>query len=208
MGITLYHAIRSANSERVLLALFEKRLRYQHVILSLERRDQKAPDFLKLNPYGKVPVLVDDGKVLFESLIINDYLDERYPSPALWPSDPYLRGRGRVLTDYAVNYLQEDYWPLRVEMRKDAARRDYSIVDSKRKILAGLLGYLEDAIQESPFLIGAFSLADLNVWPRLSRLEAYGVLPNASLPRLSAWLGRMKQRPSVQSLGPPSEGGR
>ena len=74
MAIKLYDAVPSSNSDRVKIALHEKGLDYQRVTLSLAKKDQKRPEFLKLNPYGKVPVIVDDGQVLFESCIINEYL--------------------------------------------------------------------------------------------------------------------------------------
>jgi glutathione S-transferase len=200
MALTLYDAMPSANSERVWMVLFEKDLPYERVTVNLRRKEQKEPEFLALNPYGKVPVLVDDGKVLFESCIINEYLEEKYPRTPLWPADPYLRGRGRVLVDYALQYLQEPYWPLRVEMWKEAGKRDASIVDRQRKTLRELVRYFDDALAEHPFLIGDFSLADINVWPRFYRLEEYGVLPDPTLVRVNRWLERMKQRPSVRFI--------
>ena len=104
MAMTLYHDIPSSNSDRVKIALAEKNLSWDSVRIRLANREQKKPEFLKLNPYGKIPVLVEDGNVLFESCIINEYLEEKYPDPPLMPKDPYLRGRGRVLVDYALNY--------------------------------------------------------------------------------------------------------
>ena len=94
MAITLYDAVPSSNSDRTKIALHEKGLAYDRVTLDLAKKDQKRPEFLKLNPYGKVPVINDAGKILFESCIINEYLDEKYPNPPLMPKDPYLRGRG------------------------------------------------------------------------------------------------------------------
>src|SRR5215470_655257 len=92
MAITLYDAVPSSNSDRSKIVLQEKGLPYKRVTLNLANKDQKRPEFLKLNPYGKVPVLDDDGKILFESCIINEYLDEKYPNPPFMPRDPYLRG--------------------------------------------------------------------------------------------------------------------
>ena len=107
MTIRLYDAVPSSNSDRVKIALHEKGLPYERTTLVLANKDQKRPEFLKLNPYGKVPVIDDGGRILFESCIINEYLDETYPEPPLMPKDPYLRGRGRVLIDYALNYMHE-----------------------------------------------------------------------------------------------------
>ena len=124
MAIRLYDAVPSSNSDRVKIALHEKGLAYERTTLVLANKDQKRPEFLKLNPYGKVPVIDDGGKILFESCIINEYLEETYPNPPLMPKDPYLRGRGRVLIDYALNYMHEPYWALRGEMLKPEAQRD------------------------------------------------------------------------------------
>jgi glutathione S-transferase len=200
MALTLYDAMPSANSERVKIALHEKGLAYERVTLVLARKDQKKPEFLKLNPYGKVPVLDDGGKVLFESCIINEYLDERYPDPPLMPKDPWLRGRARVLVDYALNHIHEPYWTLRAEMMKGPHERDAALVEDRRAWLRGRLGYLEEALGDQPYFVGAFSLADIDVWPRFSRMESYGVLPAPPLPRLGEWLRRMKERPSVRSV--------
>lgn len=200
MPITLYHDVPSSNCDRVKIALAEKGLNWDGIRVRLANREQKRPEFLKLNPYGKIPVIVDDGKVLFESCIINEYLDEKYPSPPLMPTDPYLRGRGRVLIDYALNYAHAPYWDLRGEMRKPAAERDQKIIDEKRASLRELLQYLETALGDRAFFLGEFSLTDIAILPRLLRAETYGALPAPSLPRLGAWLERMKARPSVQAI--------
>ena len=200
MAITLYDAVPSSNSDRVKIALHEKGLPYQRVTLNLAKKDQKRPEFLKLNPYGKVPVIDDDGRILFESCIINEYLEEKYPNPPLMPKDPYLRGRGRVLVDYALNYIHEPYWALRGEMLKPEAERNAAVVDEKRQRLRELLPYLEDALGDKNYFLGEFSLTDIAMIPRFLRMETYGALPAPSLPRLEAWLKRMKERPSVRAI--------
>jgi len=200
MAIKLYDAVPSSNSDRVKIALHEKGLPYERVTLNLAKKDQKRPEFLKLNPYGKVPVIDEDGKVLFESCIINEYLDEKYPNPPLMPKDPYLRGRGRVLVDYALNYAHEPYWDLRGEMRKAEAERDTGTVEEKRQQLRILLEYLEAALGDKAFFLGDLSLTDIAIVPRMLRAESYGALPALSLPRLNSWLERMKQRPSVKAI--------
>jgi glutathione S-transferase len=200
MAITLYDAVPSSNSDRVKIALHEKGLPYKRVTLNLANKDQKRPQFLKLNPYGKVPVIDDGGKVLFESCIINEYLDEQYPNPPLMPKDPYLRGRGRVLVDYALNYTHEPYWALRGEMLKKESERNEPLMAEKRQILRDLLQYLESTLGDRPYFLGEISLTDIAVLPRFLRMESYGALPSPSLPRLGVWLQRMKERPSVKAL--------
>jgi len=200
VAIKLYDAVPSSNSDRVKVALHEKGLAYDRVTLNLAKKEQKRPEFLKLNPYGKVPVIDDDGKVLFESCIINEYLDEKYPSPSLMPKDPYLRGRGRVLVDYALNYLHEPYWALRAEIMKKESERNTPVMEEKRQALRTLLQYLENALGEKSYFLGEISLTDIDVLPRFLRMESYGALPAPSLPRLNAWLQRMKERPSVKPI--------
>lgn len=200
MALTLYHDVPSSNSDRVKIALAEKGLNWEGVRVRLAQREQKKPEFLRLNPYGKIPVLAEDGKVLFESCIINEYLDEKYPDPPLMPKDPYLRGRGRVLVDYALNFMHEPYWALRGEMRKPEAERDTKIAADSRRRLAELLPYLETALGDRPYFLGELSLTDIAIIPRFLRMEEYGGLDPATSPRLAAWLARMKERPSVKAI--------
>lgn len=200
MAITLYDAVPSSNSDRSKIVLHEKGLAYDRVTLDLAKKDQKRPDFLKLNPYGKVPVINDAGKILFESCIINEYLDEQYPNPPLMPKDPYLRGRGRVLVDYGLNYIHEPYWALRGEMLKKEPERNAAVVEEKRQALRRLLQYLEEALGDKPYFLGELSLTDIDLLPRFLRMESYGALPTASLPGISACLQRMKERPSVKAI--------
>ena len=200
MSIKLYDAVPSSNSDRVKIVLHEKGLPYERATLVLAKKDQKRPEFLTLNPYGKVPVIDDGGQILFESCIINEYLDEKYPIPSLMPRDPYLRGRGRVLVDYALNYMHEPYWALRGEMLKPANERNPALVEEKHLSLRDLLQYLEADLGDKPYLLGELSLADIAIVPRALRMEAYGALPAPSLPRLNAWLERMKARQSVQQI--------
>jgi glutathione S-transferase len=200
MAIKLYDAVPSSNSDRVKIALHEKGLPYDRETLVLARKDQKRPEFLKLNPYGKVPVIDDGGRVLFESCIINEYLEEKYPTPSLMPKDPYLRGRGRVLVDYALNYMHEPYWALRGEMLQAVSERNAAVIEEKHRSLRDLMQYLEADLGDKPYFLGELSLTDIAIVPRALRMETYGALPASSLPRLNAWLERMKARPSVRQI--------
>jgi glutathione S-transferase len=92
--LILHHAWASTCSQKVRLCLAEKGLDYEGRVLNLRRFDQVSPEFLALNPDGYVPVLMDGDVVLTESTVINDYLEDRYPTPPLRPADP--AGRARV----------------------------------------------------------------------------------------------------------------
>ena len=198
MAIKLYDAIPSSNSDRVKILLHEKGLAYERVTLDLKKMEQKRPEFLKLNPYGKVPVIDDNGKILFESCIINEYLDEQYPNPPFMPKDPYMRGRARVLTDYGINHLQEPYTPLRLEMLKKVEERDRSVIDGAVNAIFARLQYLESALGDKPYLVGDISLVDIAIVTRFLRLHQWRIFPAPALPNLSAWFDRMVARPSVK----------
>ena len=201
MPIKLYHDVPSTNCDRVKIALKEKNLAWEGIWVKLGKLEQKSPEHLQRNPYGKIPVIDDDGKILFESCIINEYLDEKYPNPPLQPKDPYQRARGRILVDYFLNYLHEPYWALRGEMiKKNEAERDQKIVAATRKEVAARLQYLEEALGDKAFFLGDYGLTDIAMLPRFPRMEQYGVLPSPSLPKLAAWFERMKQRPAVQTV--------
>lgn len=198
--IKLYDFASSPNCQRVIVVLEEKNLPYEKVPVDLKKMEQKKPDFLKLNPYGKVPVIIDGSTVLYESLIINDYLEEKYPETPLLPKDPGKRAKARILLDYGMNHLDPPYQKIRKEMMKDEKERDQQAIEAARKELRHLLGRLERDLGDQEYLAGEFSLVDAALIPRFARLAGMSVLPDASLPKLGQWIERMKKRPSVQKI--------
>ena len=198
--IKLYDFKSSPNCQRVKVVLAEKNLPYEIVPVDLTKKEQKAPEYLKMNPYGKVPVLADDSTVLYESLIINEYLEEKYPSPALMPKDPSKKAKARILTDYGMAHFDSPYQKLRMELMKDAKEQSQPIIKGAKAELKKLLQRFEDELGDQQFLLGDFSLVDANLIPRFSRLEGFGVLPDPALPRLAKYIERMKARPSVKAL--------
>jgi len=87
------------------LALEEKDLAWESELLNLQRGDQHQPAYLKLNPNAVVPTLVHDGRVLIESTLIIEYLDEAFPGTALMPAEPYLRAQARLFMKKIDDYL-------------------------------------------------------------------------------------------------------
>ena len=198
--IKLYDFASSPNCQRVKVVLEEKKLPYETVRVDLRKGEQKKADYLKLNPYGKVPVIIDGGTVLYESCIINEYLEDKYPQPPLMPKDPAKKAKARILTDYGMNHLDGPYQKLRMEKMKDEKERNQETIDNATKELKNLLQRFEREIGDQSYLVGDFSLLDADLIPRFLRLEGFGVLPDPSLPRLSAYLKRMKERPSVKVI--------
>ena len=200
MMIKLYDFKSSPNCQRVKVVLAEKNLAYDTVPIDLRKQEQKTPEYLKLNPYGKVPVLIDDSTVLYESLIINEYLNEKYPDPPLMPKDPAGKAKARILIDYGMAHFDSAYQKLRVELMKDPKEQSQPVIDGAKSDLKKLLQRFEDEIGERPYLMGDFSLVDADLIPRFTRLEGFGVLPDPSLPRLGKYMERMKARPSVKAI--------
>jgi glutathione S-transferase len=94
--LVLHHAWRSSASRRVRLCLAEKGLKFESVLIDLAKMEHHTPEYLKLNPNGVIPLLVlSDGRSLYESGTICEYLDETWPEPSLRPDDPYERAEMR-----------------------------------------------------------------------------------------------------------------
>lgn len=198
--ITLYDFKSSPNCQRVKIVLAEKNLPYEIVPIDLQKKEQKTPEYLKINPYGKVPALTDDSTMLYESLIINEYLDEKYPNPPLMPKDPAKRAKARILVDYGMGHFDSAYQKLRMELMKDAKEQSQPIIDGAKADLKKLLQRFEDELGSQEYLLGDFSLVDADLLPRFTRLEGFKVLPDPSMPRLAKYMERVKARPSVRAI--------
>ena len=198
--IKLYDFKSSPNCQRVKVVLAEKNLPYEIVPIDLRAQEQKTPDYLKMNPYGKVPVLTDDATVLYESCVINEYLEEKYPNPPLMPKEPGQKAKARILIDYGMSHFDGPYQKLRMELMKAQKDQNPQVIDGAKSELRKLLQRLENEIDDQQYLMGDFSLVDADLLPRFTRLEGFGVLPDPSLPRLGKYLERMKARPSVKAI--------
>lgn len=198
--IKLYDFKSSPNCQRVKVVLAEKNLTHEIVPIDLRKQEQKTPEYLKMNPYGKVPVLTDDDTVLYESCVINEYLEEKYPNPPLLPKDPGKKAKARILIDYGMAHFDSPYQKLRMELMKEPKEQSQPIIDGAKKELSKLLQRFEEELGDQQYLVGDFSLVDADLIPRFTRLEGFGVLPDPSLPRLAKYLERMKTRPSIKSI--------
>jgi glutathione S-transferase len=180
--ITLYDADRCPYCARVRIVLAEKGLEYETVVIDL---DDRPAWIYEKNPLGRVPVLEEDTFVLAESAVINEYLEDRYPEPALWPADPAERALGRMLL-FRFDELSRPYYALRRGEEGAGERFDAA--------LAELDGLLE--LQE--FLSGReFGLADVAYVPWVLRARDRMDVELAPFPALAAWVTRLEQRPSI-----------
>jgi glutathione S-transferase len=126
--LELYHAEPVANSMKVLLYLKEKGLEFVSHYVDLLKFEQHEPWFVKINPNGQVPVLVHDGKVITESTIIDEYLEDCFAQPPLRPADPYERAQMRIWTkfidEYALPALSVIGWHLMVRQVASSIAKD------------------------------------------------------------------------------------
>ena len=180
--ITLYDAARCPYCARVRIVLAEKGIEYETVEIDL---DDRPAWIYEKNSLGRVPVLEEDTFVLAESAVIDEYLEERYPEPPLWPADPGERALGRLLV-FRFDELSRRYYALRRGEEGAAAR-----LDTELAALDGLL-------QGQAFLGGRrFGLADIAYVPWILRARDRMDVDLDRFEALSAWVRRLEQRPSI-----------
>lgn len=199
--IKLYDYPDCPFSQKVRVALAEKELEFERILVDLRNGEQRQPDFLKLNPYGRVPVLVDDDIVVYDSTIINEYLEDEYPSTPLMPEDSAGRARVRMFEDFADNSFTPQAGLALAEVTKPEAERDAEKLRRYQSEIGRVLMRIESLLDGKPYLAGEFSLADIAFAPRLLILPQLGVDIDARLPGVIAWQARLRERPSVQTLG-------
>ena len=136
--LELYHAPISTCSQKVRLVLAEKGLEWEGHVLDLLHGDQHRPEYRQLNPHGVVPTLVDRGRPLIESTLINEYLDDAYSDPRsgvpLRPSDPAERHAMRLWT----KYLDEVLHPACGTVTYAIAMRPAQLARPREEVLAVL----------------------------------------------------------------------
>jgi len=180
--ITLYDADRCPYCARVRIVLAEKGVEYETVEIDLDAR----PAWIyEKNPLGRVPVLEEDAFVLPESAVINEYLEERYPEPPLWPADPGERALARLLV-FRFDEFSKPYYALRRE--EEGARERFDLA----------LGGLDALLDAQPFLSGrAYGLADIAYLPWVVRARDRMEVELEVFPALAGWLERLAARPAV-----------
>jgi len=180
--ITLYDADRCPYCARVRIALAEKGIEHETVAIDL---DDRPAWIYEKNPLGRVPVLEDDAFVLPESAVINEYLEERYPEPALWPADAAERAFGRLLV-FRFDQLSKPYYGLRRE--EDGAAERFNTELAK----------LDAALAARPYLSGReFGLADVAYVPWILRARDRMSVDLSRFGALATWVERLSARSSI-----------
>jgi glutathione S-transferase len=201
MKRTLYHDWRSSYSWKVRLVLAEKSLEYESVVLDVHGpppHRHKEKWFLELNPVGEVPVLVDDGFAIYDSTVIIEYLEDRYPERPLFPESVEDRARARMLENYRdLHFHNSKFVPLMREMRlKPKGTPDPEVVDRVEAVIFSEMERLEALLQGKDWFFGELSIADIAFVPNFAYWEFFDLTIPNRFERLQAWWSRWKARPS------------
>ncbi|MCB2107782.1 MAG: glutathione S-transferase family protein [Rhodobacteraceae bacterium] len=201
---TLYHHTLSPFARRIRLMLHEKKLPFDEVVQETWRED---PAFLKINPAGDVPVLIDgESMTLTDDGVITEYLEDAYPDPPLIGRDPIRRAEARRLAalfdrDFFTEVTQLIAGELLIKRFVAQTAPDARILkDGRARLLEYLrqIGWLAD---RRSWLAGDdLSIADLTAGAHLSLIDYTGNVPWDDHPEAKAWYARLKSRPSFRCL--------
>ena len=221
--LTVYEHNESVCCQKVRIVLSEKNIPHEIVNISFEERQQHTPEFEALNPKGKVPVIVHDGRVITESTIIIEYLDEAFPGPQLMPKEPYWRARRRLwarwiddemhiphISTLSFNIAMTQILGYSADRKAPGPRGappPFMFVGLESKeMLASLHAYqrflaeMDRTLAENAWLAGPdFSLADIDAVPyiwRLRNLHLSGLWD--TMPSIQDWLNRVSGRRSFR----------
>ena len=195
----------SINTRKVLMVLAEKDKQAELSLVMLPKGEQRLAAHVALHPFAKVPVLDDEGFVLYETSAINRYLEQKFPTPALVPDDP----RGAALTNQwigaAESYFVPHVAPLIIETlfrRYLGGEANLQAIESGHTKMQTALDAIDRALQSSAYLAGeTFSLADIHFMPYFEYLEKTGQDQLVKQRKnLTAWWQRINQRPSWQKV--------
>jgi RNA polymerase-associated protein len=197
--MVLYSGTTCPFSQRCRLVLFEKGMDFEVRDVDLFN---KPEDISTMNPYGQVPILVERELILYESNIINEYIDERFPHPQLMPADPLMRARARLML---FNFEKELFVHVNTLENERNKVGDKSH-DKARAEIRDRLTTLAPLFLKNKYMLGDdFSMLDVAIAPLLWRLDHYGIdLPKSAAP-LMKYAERIFSRPAYIEALTPSE---
>ena len=184
--MTLYSGTTDLFSQRCRIVLFEKGMDFQVIDVDMYN---KPEDLAAINPYNKVPVLVERDLILYEANIINEYIDERFPHPQLMPADPAMRARARLFLHRFENELY-----CHISTIEQGAQK---VADKARKVVGDNLTQLAPIFAKHKFMLGdEYSMLDVAIAPLLWRLDYYGIQLGKEAAPLMKYAERLFSRPA------------
>ena len=198
--MVLYSGTTCPFSQRCRFVLFEKGMDFEIRDVDLFN---KPEDISVMNPYGQVPILVERDLILYESNIINEYIDERFPHPQLMPADPVMRARARL---FLFNFERELFIYVHQLERRDQLKDAAKQLDGARQQIRDRLTQLTPIFVKNKYMLGEdFSMLDVAIAPLLWRLDHYGIeMPKTAAPLLR-YAERIFSRPAYIEALTPSE---
>lgn len=187
--MTLFSKPTCIHSHRTRLVLAEKNINIE--IANVDGPDLPE-DLMDLNPYHTVPTLVDRDLVLYDSRVIIEYLDERFPHPPLMPVDPVTRAQFRL----ALFRIETDWYQLAEQFEMDGERKFGA--KSRKLLRESILASVDLFAAERFFLSEDFSLVDCSIAPILWRLPVYGIDLGSQAEAIENYMTRVFERPSFQ----------
>ena len=187
--VTLFSSPICFYSHRTRLVMAEKSINIE--IVNVDETDM-LEDLLDLNPYHSVPTLVDRDLVLYDSRVIIEYLDERFPHPPLMPVDPVTRAQFRL----ALYRIEKDWYALAEEI--EAAAKKRQATRARKTLQESILTSAEVFAAKTYFLSDEFSLVDCTVAPILWRLPMYGIKLDGSAQPILRYMEKVFSRSSFQ----------
>lgn len=195
--MVLYSGNTCPFSQRCRFVLFEKGMDFEIRDIDLYH---KPEDINVMNPYGDVPILVERDLVLYESNIINEYIDERFPHPQLMPPDPVMRARVRLLL---FNFEREIFQY--VHVLEDKASDENAKAEA-REIIRNQLVRLSPVVSRTKYMFGdELTMLDIAMSPLLWRLNYYGIELPANASAVHKYAERVFSRPAFIEALTPSE---
>ena len=193
--MTLYSGTTCPFSQRCRIVLYEKGMDFQITDVDLFN---KPEDLAVMNPYNRVPVLVERDLVLYESNIINEYIDDRFPHPQLMPADPVMRARARL---FLFQFEVELFSQIEALEHGNAKAQDKA-----RAHVSDRLVQMAPVFTKQKHMLGdEFSMLDVAISPLLWRLDYYGIaLPKSAAP-IMKYAERLFSRPAFIDALTPSE---
>ena len=191
---------RSGNSREVKIVLAEKNIPFEPVNVHGDPAVKESSEFKKASPQGKVPAIIDGDVYLSEAFLINQYLDQKYPQPALMPKDAKKTEEIKAFVATIDKKMVLNIGLLVIECllkAKDQQRED--IKEKKRAEIVEGLKELDKILEGKQYIFGDFSLADVAVTPHIAALPILGTGIPADLKNVTAWFERIKARPSFQA---------
>lgn len=196
-------SLRSTFSSKTKVVLEEKGLAYRVEREKIGDIWKKTPEVMQKNPLGKVPWIDDGDTRVYDSTVINEYLEERYPQPRLLPADPLERAKVRALENYGDEIVLSGPLPgiWMPWWSKPEQRNEEDMERARETLRSRALPFLEESLSGREYLAGEFSLADAPYMAVAMVLQVDG-MSLENFPAFAAYLDRLRARPSYRCIDP------